>query len=112
MNSINIDTLKSIGGQEWTRDDKRRVYFNNLAELFGLDAAFYNTGNVSSASLHGEDISNTRAREIISALRMSKVWWDAADSQFHYKMHSCRTFGAEEMAQIIISEIKRLAVAQ
>jgi len=34
---VNIDSLLEIGGREWKsdRDDKHRVYFNNLVDLFG-----------------------------------------------------------------------------
>ena len=108
---MNVETLKKIGGSEWIKEDKHRVYFNDLAEFFGLSCSRYNTGNISGATLNGEKISNSRASEISAALGMSKVWVDVKDGQFHYKVSGCRTYSGETMADAIVEEIKRRAVA-
>ncbi len=47
-----------------------RLYVNNLAEVIGLDVSFYKTGNVSSAALDGERISNSKAAQLLGV----KVW--------------------------------------
>ena len=73
------------GGKYWIRDDKniRRVYFNDLAERIGLETSHYRTGNISSASLNGESISNCSARKILGSLCMGKVWYDLNTKEFH-----------------------------
>jgi len=62
--------LIELGGKHWQSGDKskERVYLSNalLEKLIGLKTDRYGTGNISSASLQGEKISNSRAREIIS----------------------------------------------
>lgn len=106
MADITLDTLTAVGGKEWKRDDKHRVYFNDLASLFGLKTSHYNTGNISSASLDGQPISNGRAREIAGALSGSKVWYDLGDQQFHYNMYRCREYDGAVMGNAIVTEIK------
>lgn len=108
---MNVETLKSIGGSEWIKEDKHRVYFNDLAGFFGLSCNRYNTGNISSATLDGEKISNSRASEISGALGGSKVWYDVKDGQFHYKVIGCRTYSGDTMGDAIVEEIKRRAAA-
>ncbi len=48
MNSINatLAELIAAGGSPWTSADgtSRRVYFNDLAGLLGLDVTYYNVG--------------------------------------------------------------------
>ncbi len=78
-----LDHLQAIGGQLWERDTMRRVYFNGLAGWLGLKTTHYKTGNVSSARLHREKISNSQARKIMSALLDAKVYFDLADGKFH-----------------------------
>lgn len=45
--------------------DEVRLYVQNIHEIIGLDIERYNTGNISSASLGGETISNSKAYEIV-----------------------------------------------
>jgi hypothetical protein len=108
---MNIETLQKIGGSEWKKGDIHRVYFNDLADLFGLECSRYGTGNISSATLCGEEISNSLAWEIEAALDASKIWFDVADGRFHYKMCSCRTYTGHLMAGVIIAVIKHRAAA-
>ena len=79
-----IAVLKTLG-TEWEAHGKHRIYFNDLAEYVGLDCDYYNTGNVSSARLNGEKISNTRASAMLSQLNSGKIWFDYADSKFYGK---------------------------
>ena len=106
---MNIKTLKEIGGSEWTKGEMHRVYFNDLAALFGLSCSTYKTGNISGATVHGEKLSNSRARELNHALRDSKVWYDVKDGEFHYKASGCRAYTGDEIGEAIIEEIKRRA---
>jgi hypothetical protein len=80
-----LESLLAIGGKEWQSGDKHRVYFNDLAKRYGLDLNFYGTGNISSASLDGEKISNSKAKKIDSYLRFAKLWYDFSDNEFHHK---------------------------
>ncbi len=104
--SVNIEKLKLLGS-EWQKNGYHRIYFNELTELFGLSCRYYNTGNISSATLDGERITNCRAAEIASALANSKLWFDMEDQKFHSKMYGCRTYTAEVMRDEIIAEINR-----
>lgn len=63
-----IEKLILAGGNEWKKDGKHRIYFNDLNDLIGLEVYYYKSGNVSSAKLNGESISNSEARRIMSAL--------------------------------------------
>lgn len=81
------EQLIAAGGRLWEVFEKnmRRVYFNNLADRIGLSVSYYKTGNVSSASMNGEEISNTSARKIISTLETGKIWYDLNTNQFETK---------------------------
>jgi hypothetical protein len=79
-----VEALTAVGGKLWERDDKKRVYFNDLAEYVGLEVNRYHTGNVSSAKLHGDRISNSQASRMLWAIS-GKLWWDAADERFHWQ---------------------------
>ena len=62
---------------EWTsRTGQHRRYVNNWTELAGLDVVRYKSGNVSSAALNGERISNSAACRLLAL----KVWLDDDDA--------------------------------
>jgi hypothetical protein len=72
---------------EWTsRTGQVRRYINNWPAIVGLDVGYYKTGNIQSASLNGERISNAEAGRLLSA----KVWIDAAD-EIHVDYNRSRT---------------------
>jgi hypothetical protein len=64
--------LIEAGGKEWKTQDgnKHRIYFNKkyLSDLLGFEANYYNTGNISAASLNSGSISNSRARKLLNQL--------------------------------------------
>lgn len=74
--------LIAVGGKLWEKHGHRRVYFNNLVELYGLELEYYNTGNIYRASLDGECISNRSAREYVWDLRNGKLWYDLNTGEF------------------------------
>lgn len=74
-----LEQLVQIGGKLWERNGVRRVYFNELYELFDLQLNWYKTGNVFQAWLHGERISNCYAKKIIGDLNNIKLWIDLTD---------------------------------
>lgn len=83
--TITVEALEAIGGNRWQKGDHDRIYFNDLASLYGLDYTTYKTGNVMSASLNGEKISNSKASKILSSLHFGKFWYDCHTSEFHHR---------------------------
>lgn len=78
-----VDKLKKIGGKEWISGTNHRIYFNNLSKYYnGLSVSRYGTGNISSATLNGEKLSNSRARALMTELDMGKLWYDVKTGQF------------------------------
>lgn len=80
---MEIEQLVQVGGKLWEKGNMRRVYFNDLAEWYGLDCSYYNSGNISSARLDGEPISNSQARRIAGELAMAKFWYDLCEGTFY-----------------------------
>ena len=77
--------LLQMGGRRWQKAGHDRIYLNNLADLYGLRVTRYGTGNISSATLDGEHISNNSARKILIGLMDAKVWYDCKLGQFEAK---------------------------
>ena len=74
--------LVAVGGSLWEKHGRSRVYFNRLAELYGLDVSFYRTGNVSAATLDDHLISNSEARRILARLAAARFWYDNQEGRF------------------------------
>jgi hypothetical protein len=83
--AISLESLLKIGGKGWQSGDKHRVYFNDLVKRYGLELNYYGTGNISSASLDGEKISNSKAKKIDSYLSFAKLWYDLSAQEFQHK---------------------------
>ena len=82
MTDAQLAQLERIGNR-WQKNGKDRLYFNDLPRLYGLCTNHYHTGNISSATLDGETISNSEARRIVGRLNLAKLWYDYSDGQFH-----------------------------
>lgn len=82
-------------GNEWRSPDgtKHRIYFDPAVRLRmgGLQVWHYKTGNVQSARLDGERISNSQAAELEGEILDGKFWWDFSDHRFHR-----RNYGPEK----------------
>jgi len=80
-----VEILTSAGGNLWEKHGKRRIYFDRetILESAGVKIDYYNTGNVSSASIRGERISNAEARRILGAYQTVKLYYDLSDDRFH-----------------------------
>ncbi len=77
---LNIEKLKKIGN-EWTKGHHHRIYFNgSFAKAIGLERAYYKTGNISSAYLKGNKISNREAGN----LTVGKVYFDVNAEEFKF----------------------------
>jgi len=76
--------LEDVGGKLWEKNSMKRIYFNRdvVIKAIKLDVDYYNTGNVSGATLEGDAISNSEAKRILSGI--DKVWYDFADGKFHW----------------------------
>ena len=102
-----VEQLTKIGGQLWEQGNMRRVYFNSLAERIGFEYTTYNTGNISSATLNGDRISNSQGRSLYWLTKTLKIWYDLTTGQFAYR--SDTRDGARWAAEIIASIEAELA---
>jgi|WetSurSiteA1Bulk_404760.scaffolds.fasta_scaffold45100_2 hypothetical protein len=78
-----IDTwLVSLGGRDWQRGAHHRVYVGvELAcKIVGLKITRYGSGNISSATLKGETISNSSARSYLCDLE--NCYYDVVSGKF------------------------------
>lgn len=66
-----IDALEGIGFNRWTKYGKDRLYITY--KVLGLEFDFYKTGNISSAKLDGEKISNYQANKLRGQLGQSYI---------------------------------------
>lgn len=60
--------LLEAGGKLWEKGGRSRIYINGdsaIESVFGLSLKRYGTGNILSAELNGEKISNSKARKIV-----------------------------------------------
>ncbi|MDP5310434.1 helix-turn-helix domain-containing protein [Streptomyces poriferorum] len=105
-----VATMTAIGGNRWQRNGMDRVYFNNWAELAGIETTRYNTGNISSASYQGEGVSNSQAYKLLGCI--DKVWFDTADGKLHarYGYDESRAASREEVWDAVAAGI-RTAIA-
>lgn len=108
--TLSVETMTAIGGNRWTKNGHDRVYINNWADFAGLEVSHYNTGNISSATYQGEDISNSQAYKILSSI--DKVWFDSATGKLHcrYGWGESRVATREEVWAAIAAGI-RTAIA-
>src|SRR5690606_27446548 len=79
MSTYTAEQIIRIGGKEWRKGDRHRVYINRhvLQRLLGLEIQYYHTGNIRHAELRGQHISNSEARRILG----SEIFWE--DGELH-----------------------------
>jgi len=99
MKKYTVKQLTKAGGKLWKKNKLKRVYFGNLPKYIRIEIEQYKTGNISSATLGGLPISNTRAQRIISTLNFGKIWYDLKTDKFETK-------NLDEYADEIIESIK------
>ena len=93
-----IEALTKKFGR-WTKKGSNgkvydRIYFN--ATDLGMEVSYYKTGNVSSAAIDGEHISNCEARRIMG----SKAYFDLTDNTLHMDSTMERHFGSKITAAV------------
>lgn len=71
--TFTAEQIQAIGGSPWHKDDGTlRVYLNDWVQFIGLEVSRYKSGNISSATLNGQPISNGKAARLLAA----KVYWE------------------------------------
>ena len=84
---MTYDRAIDIGGTEWKKGNLHRIYFNDEAyrqvvkDEMGLVYTQYKTGNIKSATLNGEPISNGKARKMLPY----KIYFDVADGKMVFQ---------------------------
>ena len=88
----------------WIKPDTReeRHYLQNWREAIGLEVEWYNTGNIKSACLDRQWVSNTRASRITM-----KPWFDS-DGKLHVDSFSSGrgTISLDEAKQRILQYVQ------
>lgn len=87
-----LEKLIAMGGKEWIKGAYHRVYFNykQIVDIIGLELSYYKTGNISCASVNGEQISNCEARRLVAAANEG-IYYDVNADKFGCKFPSNRT---------------------
>lgn len=108
---ITAENLEAIGGRRWTKHGHDRVYFNNWPELIGLEINRYKTGNISSAVLDGELISNRQAGLLLNMI--NKVYWDikAGHLCIQWASGESRIMTRDELKQGLLDGIRSAIAA-
>jgi len=81
-----VKRLVAIGGKEWKKTGKHRVYFNLplTAKLYGIIFCTRDLYSIESATIYDKMISVSEAIRIFNALRHGKIWFDFDDHEFHW----------------------------
>jgi hypothetical protein len=93
-----IEALTKKFGR-WTKKGSNgkvydRIYFNGTD--LGMEVSYYRSGNISSAAVDGESISNCEARRIMG----SKAYFDLTDNTLHMDSTMERHFGTKITAAV------------
>lgn len=64
-NTIDIEALEKKGFSRWTKGNMDRLYFN-IEKSGDLELDYYKSGNLRSADLEGERISNAEACRLLA----------------------------------------------
>ena len=101
-----IEAMVNVGGSRWQKNGLDRVYFNNLPAWYGLDSTTYNSGNIASATVDGELVSNSQGRKLYAGLD-GKVWFDVVTGQYFYKAN----YGPVAETEMFLRVINRIRAA-
>lgn len=94
------EKLEALGISAWERGDMKRYYLDDehLEAVFGLWIDRYKTGNICSASLNGEGISNAAAGRLIG----QKIYFDAVTEKWMQRRDS----RAVELCETLASALR------
>lgn len=104
---LTVENLVAVGGREWKRGDKHRVYFNNLIDFLPLEVEHYKSGRISWAAWEGEEISNRQAYLILESVE--NVYYDVNEEKFvgRYGVRESRIVPQEEVWKLVVDGIKK-----
>lgn len=91
--------LEMLGFNRWQKNGMDRMYIN--CESLGVDITYYNSGNICSAYLDGESISNSEAREY----KFQKVYYDMEDGRVYRNKHSYQGREMGNRARLLVSAV-------
>lgn len=94
------EKLEDLGIEAWECNGMKRYYINDdqLEAVFGLSIGRYKTGNISSASLNGEGISNSKAYKLIGR----GIWYDANSDSWMQKTE----YGNSELNSTLANSLR------
>lgn len=110
MDENRIRQLEQIGGSRWQKGEHDRVYINSLGQWYGIDTSRYGTGNISSATLDGERISNGQAKKLLGYLAYAKLWWDVKAERWSVKTLDYEMEQVSKMVREVIVPRIELAI--
>jgi len=104
---LTVENLVAVGGREWKRGDKHRIYFNNLIDFLPLEVEHYKSGRISWAAWEGEEISNRQAYLILESVE--NVYYDVNESKFigRYGVRESRIVSKETVWKRVVDGIKQ-----
>ena len=107
MEEITEEGMVAIGGKEWQKGDRRRIYYNRWSELIGLSIERYKSGNIRSAKLDDYYVSNSEGGRLLGSV--DGVYWDCTTGQLMIKWgwSTPRELTRDELKERIVSGIKR-----
>lgn len=84
--AFDAQQLLLVGGKEWKRDHRHRIYIENIATLYGLKwEADPKSGRLLKATLDGSPIDTADARELLARLKGVKIWYDLGKREFQWR---------------------------
>src|SRR5690554_4792972 len=104
---LTVENLVAVGGREWKRGDKHRVYFNNIADYLPIEIEHYKSGRISWAAWEGEEISNRQAYLILESVE--NVYYGVATGEFRgcYGLRESRIASKQEVWEKLVAGIKQ-----
>lgn len=101
-----VEDLMAMGAKRWQKAGYDRLYLNNAGlKLAGLEISRYNTGNISSAKLNGEKISNSAANRILGSL--NKAYINLSTGKLVYT----NNFDRDEIEEVMVELKNNLKLA-
>jgi len=100
------EKLENLGGNYWAKYGKERMYFDRaiLMKLYGFEWETYKSGNVSSATLNGEEISNNKFNKYLDSMP-DNLYYDFENDRFAWDIGPCLY---PEIAKEVVKKIRSM----
>jgi hypothetical protein len=97
------EQLINIGGREWTKYNKHRIYFNPpmTIRLFDISFTTRDMQTIESAVIGDRVIQIKDAIHILDTFEYGRVWYDFSDNEFHFT-------GDGAILGVVVERIKAL----